>query len=233
MSELSPGVDALAPVERLSALEEVVGVVRHDVRNKLASVRNATFFLKIKGQKSDFFALDKRIPEFFALIESELTAADEMLGEHEGMKRIYARRAGRPSARAMVLRGIAYANVPPGIETRIDLGDAAIPVDAGEYTLAVRCIVDNAIDAMSGAGTLSIEGVLRSGAYVLTVSDTGPGLNEEQRSQAFRAFYTTKSGRAGLGLSMVRRIARRYRGDLGFAQAAAGTAVVLTIPTTE
>jgi signal transduction histidine kinase len=46
----------------------------------------------------------------------------------------------------------------------------------------------------------------------VSVSDTGKGMNEEQRSMAFRPFFTTKQGGLGVGLVLVKRIMDRFGG---------------------
>ena len=50
-----------------------------------------------------------------------------------------------------------------------------------------------------------------SGVCVV-VSDTGKGMNEEQRPMAFRPFFTTKQGGLGVGLVLVKRIMERFGG---------------------
>mgnify|MGYP006172260319 CR=1 FL=1 len=48
----------------------------------------------------------------------------------------------------------------------------------------------------------------------VVLSDTGKGMNEEQRSMAFRPFYTTKRGGLGVGLVLVKRIMERCGGSV-------------------
>jgi signal transduction histidine kinase len=78
----------------------------------------------------------------------------------------------------------------------------------GELNQVWTNLVDNAVDAMGGSGTLTVTTRAEEGSVVVSVHDTGPGLDAESLERAFEAFYTTKEvGRgSGLGLDIARRI---------------------------
>jgi signal transduction histidine kinase len=73
----------------------------------------------------------------------------------------------------------------------------------------------------------------RNGAIELTVTDAGPGIPEGERERLFTAFHRGGDGKGhGLGLSLVRQIARQHGGDARYA-AAGGSATdgfVVTFP---
>jgi hypothetical protein len=54
---------------------DIVQALRHDLRNHLSTIRNAAFYLERRMRKTDAWEGDKRVPQFFELIESELEAA--------------------------------------------------------------------------------------------------------------------------------------------------------------
>ncbi|MOA43452.1 Sensor protein ZraS [compost metagenome] len=66
---------------------------------------------------------------------------------------------------------------------------------------------------MDGGGTLTIQIEPRDAQRIsVRVSDTGKGMSEEQRTMAFRPFFTTKQGGLGVGLVLVKRIMERFGG---------------------
>jgi signal transduction histidine kinase len=69
-------------------------------------------------------------------------------------------------------------------------------------------LIDNAIDAMGGAGTLLLATRAAGDHVVIEVGDTGPGMPPEVAARAFDPFFTTKdaSNGAGLGLDIAQRI---------------------------
>jgi PleD family two-component response regulator len=56
--------------------------VRHDLRNRFASIRNAAFYLRTRVEKrTDLFSTDPRVPAFFNLIDEELARAEAIVAE--------------------------------------------------------------------------------------------------------------------------------------------------------
>jgi signal transduction histidine kinase len=90
-----------------------------------------------------------------------------------------------------------YSPDVPGIE--------AYP---GELNQVWTNLIDNAIDAMAGAGTLRLSTRAAGNDVVVEVGDSGPGMPPHVAARAFEPFYTTKDvGKGtGLGLDIARRI---------------------------
>lgn len=76
-------------------------------------------------------------------------------------------------------------------------------------------LIDNAIDAMPGGGSVQISGRVEDGQAVVLVEDTGPGISEEAWQNLFRPFasYGKKNG-LGLGLALSRQVLLDHGGDL-------------------
>lgn len=99
-----------------------------------------------------------------------------------------------------------------------------------QLTQILNSLLANAVEAMDRGGTLSItlESTDTRGICVV-VSDTGKGMNEEQRRMAFRPFFTTKQGGLGVGLVLVKRIMERFGGAVNLAsREGEGTSVRLS-----
>ena len=89
-----------------------------------------------------------------------------------------------------------------------DAGLPRIEAYPGELNQVWTNLVDNAVDAMDGDGTLRITTRADDDAIVVEVGDTGSGMAPDVVARAFDAFYTTKDvGKGtGLGLDIARRI---------------------------
>jgi signal transduction histidine kinase len=99
-----------------------------------------------------------------------------------------------------------YADSVPRIE--------AIP---GELNQVWTNLIDNAIDAMDGHGTLRISTSAEDDRVVIEVGDSGVGIPEDVKARAFEPFFTTKEvGKGtGLGLDISRRIVEeRHHGEI-------------------
>ena len=63
-------------------------------------------------------------------------------------------------------------------------------------------------------GILRIESLVKNDSYYVTVSDNGCGMDEKTASHIFEPYYTTKANGTGLGLTMVYKIIKEFRGDI-------------------
>lgn len=75
-------------------------------------------------------------------------------------------------------------------------------------------LVKNAMQAMTRGGELTVQTGASAEAVFVSVSDTGPGIPQEQLNKIFEAFYTTKKKGSGLGLMIVQRIVRDHAGRI-------------------
>jgi len=96
-------------------------------------------------------------------------------------------------------------------------------------------LIVNAAQAMEGAGRLTISARHRSnrGIVELTITDTGPGIAQENLSQIFDPFFTTRadSGGTGLGLSVSYAIVREHKGIIRVdSEVGRGTTFTLRFP---
>jgi signal transduction histidine kinase len=90
-------------------------------------------------------------------------------------------------------------------------------VYAAELNQVWTNIIDNALYAMAGSGTLTVRTARDGGCALVEIGDTGPGIPEDQLGQIFTPFYTTKpvGDGTGLGLDISWKIVvNRHRGDL-------------------
>lgn len=77
-------------------------------------------------------------------------------------------------------------------------------------------LIHNAIQAMRGSGTLSIDLKLEEPYVAVFITDSGPGIPQEIVNRIFEPFFTTKEHGegSGLGLDICRRIVERHRGKI-------------------
>jgi signal transduction histidine kinase len=111
-----------------------------------------------------------------------------------------------------------------------------IPAYPAELNQVWTNLIDNALDAMDGSGTLTLR-TSRDGDEVLVeICDTGPGVPEQLRQQIFEPFFTTKGvgEGTGLGLDMSWRIiVHRHDGDLRVVSQPGDTRFQVRLRTTE
>ncbi|MGZ4705562.1 MAG: sensor histidine kinase [Acidimicrobiales bacterium] len=100
--------------------------------------------------------------------------------------------------------------IPDGVRVVRDYGADVPPIEAiaGELNQVWTNLVDNAVDAMAGEGTLRVSTRADRDGVVVEIGDTGQGMTHDVQDHAFEPFFTTKGvGKGtGLGLDISRRI---------------------------
>ena len=108
-----------------------------------------------------------------------------------------------------------------------------IPAHPGELNQVWTNLIDNAIDAMEGEGTLRASTRIEGEHVVVEVADTGSGMPPDVQARAFEPFFTTKDvGKGtGLGLDISRRIVvERHDGEILVASQPGETVVTVKLP---
>lgn len=123
---------------------------------------------------------------------------------------------------AQVVRLVVSEHAPLAADRNIDLGisheeQARISGDFEALRVMLGNLVDNAIQYTPPGGTVDVALSLRDGNAVIEVSDTGPGVPEEDRERVFDRFYrrdTAHTSGSGLGLAIVKNIADRHHAGI-------------------
>ena len=100
---------------------------------------------------------------------------------------------------------------------------------------ALLNLVSNAIDAIEGPGSITVETGAKGDVYAIEVSDTGAGIPDELRERVLEPFFTTKpvGQGTGLGLSITYSIVRKHGGTLALShREGGGTVAAIRLPMT-
>ncbi len=124
------------------------------------------------------------------------------------------------------------------IEKEFEAGILAIKGDAGDLQHAILNLCVNAKDAMPDGGTLTIKTERKryiggTEFAVITIRDTGRGIDDELRKKIFEPFFTTKSEskKVGMGLYLVQKVVAGHGGFLELeSEEGKGTAFTLYLP---
>lgn len=224
----------------LSELHQVLLVtvatssMRHDLRNKLGSLRNATYFLKRKLDGQPVWRDDVRVPRFFQIMESELTGADQVLAS--GMSEVLSEPRPEPVDVAAAVTAALETRPPPAgvaLTSQVAPGRHLVSAVPDELAVAIRCLIDNAVESVAagGGGAVTVGcAPFEAGYAVIEVVDDGGGFPGADPGPWLAAFATTKPGHLGLGLNVAKRVASRAGGTLDVTALPRGARAAIAMP---
>lgn len=99
--------------------------------------------------------------------------------------------------------------------------EATVPLNRALFSWVLENLIRNAVDAMEGNGSITIEIVPEDGITHVDVTDTGKGIPASQLRTVFEPGFTTKKRGWGLGLSLSKRIIEQYHGGRIFVKRSA------------
>ncbi len=121
-----------------------------------------------------------------------------------------------------------------GVELRLEVEPALPTIEGfgGELNQVWSNLIDNAIDAVSKAGHVTVTASRDRQCIVVRVTDDGPGIPEDIKNRIFDPFFTTKGvgEGTGLGLAIVRRLIERHEGAVEVRSGPEGTEFRVTLP---
>jgi signal transduction histidine kinase len=228
----------LSRSDRLAALGQMAGTLAHGLGTPLNSVLGYVQLLRREP-------LAPAQAEKLAIIESQLQRMiEELRGVLDRTRDVPLRRA--PLAIEPVIADalalVASRAAGHGIALRSHIAPGLPPVraEAAGLRQVLLNLLTNAIDATPDGGTIDVGATLVAGGdgghpprLEIAVADSGHGMSELERQQAFEPFYTTKArGRGtGLGLGIVEHIVHAHGGSIGVDSAPGrGTTVRVQLP---
>jgi len=217
----------LLQAQKMEAVGQLAGGIAHDFNNILTAIIGYGSLLQMEISR------DARLKSY---VEQILDSADRAAEVTKSLLAFSRKQMinPRPVDLNHIVRGIEKLLsrlIGEDIEiiTALSSKDVVCMVDAGQIEQVLMNLTTNARDAMPNGGRLTLktemveldENFIQSHGYgapgkyaVLSVSDTGIGMDQESREKIFDPFFTTKeTGKGtGLGLAMVYGIIKQHRG---------------------
>jgi len=209
--------------------------VSHEIRNPLAAV-----FLHVDLLEEELGQPSSDNPEGIAQslteIKTQLARIEELVEEYlslvrvAGIQRTPQELGAAVQTWAAEVQGLAAARGATVQRAGLaHLGQVAF--HPSTLRRAVLNLVQNALDAMSQGGTVTLAGQATATHVSLLVQDTGPGIPAERLGQIFEPLYTTKPGGTGLGLYIVQEIVAAHEGQVTVQSTEGqGTTFTITLP---
>ena len=227
-SQLEEAQAQVVKSERLAAIGELAGMVGHDLRNPLAGIRNATYYLKKKGTTCP----ESQAKEMLETIEKAIDHSNKIIDDLLYYSREMRLELSECEPRKLVEEATRMIQVPDRIQiVNKVLEETKVKVDTYKIMRVFINLIKNAIDAMPEKGMVEIESCIAKGNLEISFADTGLGIPPETLPKLFAPLFTTKAQGMGFGLAICKRIVEAHGGTiLVKSEVNKGTTFTVTLP---
>jgi signal transduction histidine kinase len=229
LGRLRQSQEQLLKSQRLAAIGETAAMVAHDIRNPLQSIAGASYLLKARTSNTDW-----KLDEIIRIIDKSVEYSDKLLEELMEYSRDITLHRTESSPSFLIKESISKLHIPNTI--RVEDMTTTTPtcfVDKDQLIRVFINIIENALDAMSTGGTLTISNKQVNGKMEIAFADTGRGISKDATEKIWAPLYTTKPKGVGLGLAICKRIAEAHGGTINVESSLGkGSIFTITIPST-
>ncbi len=203
----------MSRAEHLATLGELATGLAHEIRNPLAGIAGVIEIVsRDLPPTSPARAVIKDVRLEIAQINRIVTDLLETARPHPPQIRLS--NLNTTVEHAVMLARQQVLSKPIKIELQKAPDLPEVEHDSDQIHQVLLNLLLNAVQAVTGAGTVHVEIASQEGFATVAVTDTGRGISPQHFSNIFRPFYTTKGNGTGLGLSLARRIVEEHHGRI-------------------
>lgn len=199
-----------ARAQKMTALQRLARVVAHDLNNVLTVAMARTALLADSSPREAQESADvTSMLEYAARLVKQLITFSQDRAEATATDVSQLLATLAPTLRALGGKGVTF-------DVRLEAGSLVVPVSELEMEQLVLNLCMNAVDAVTGAGrvTVTLAREPGTGRALLAVEDTGVGMDEATQARIFEPYYSTKQDHSGVGLMAVYGIVQRAGGAI-------------------
>jgi len=222
----------LKDAEHLATIGQVAGMVGHDIRNPLQAIFSELYFAKKAVLESPQTKDKQNALESLGIIQEQADYISKIVSDLQDYAKTLKPEIKEVDLNELINSTFLAINVPERITLSIKIEPSLkLNTDPTFIRRAITNLSNNAIQAMSKKGELSITVTKIDKQIRITVKDTGEGIPEEVRGRLFTPLFTTKSKGQGFGLAVTRRLIEALSGTISFeSRVGKGTIFQIELP---
>ncbi|PNU21246.1 PAS domain-containing sensor histidine kinase [Geothermobacter hydrogeniphilus] len=225
----------LLKAQRMAAWREVARRIAHEIKNPLTPVQLSA--QRLRRRYLDRFSDDDSVfDECTRMIINQVDELKNLVNEFSSFARMPASNPTPNDLNKIISDTlILYQEGHKAIQFQFRQ-DPRVPtfdMDREQIKRVLINLLDNAIDAMHGKGTIEIETLFNQGLQMatFTVADNGEGISAEDKPRLFEPYFSTKKSGTGLGLAIVATIISDHNGYIRVKDnAPRGTRFIVELP---
>ena len=206
--------DKLSQMQRLSALGRMVSTLAHQIRTPLSAAMLYCSNLTSKALS------DEKRQNFQAKLTSRLQDLEQQVND----MLLYAKSGGKQVVAVMPVTQLIN-DALAGVEAQITESNATLNVDVNADDLqilgnksaiegALQNLIHNSLQVIEEGAIIDVRAFAKDNDLYIHVKDNGSGITPEEAEKIFEPFYTSKVQGTGLGLAVVKSVAKAHHGDV-------------------
>ncbi|GLI35160.1 two-component system sensor histidine kinase NtrB [Desulforhabdus amnigena] len=220
-------------MEKLAAIGKTVAQVVHEIRKPLMLMGG--FARQV--QNCEGLREDEKNKQKLGIVIEEVRRLEALLNGVRLLTRPPAASQKHSLSVNQVLKETFELLEPMLQDRQVELNTELSPYplmiqgDADQLKQVILNILQNAVDAMQGVGTISVSTRMAFTMVQIIIKDNGPGIREELQEKIFDPFFTTKTDGTGLGLAISRNIIQDHGGTITLVSAPSkGATFIIELP---
>ena len=210
-AKLRAAQEQLLRREKLAILGQMSGSVGHELRNPLATISNAVYYLNMVLSDAD-----DDVREYLEIIATQSRNAEKVISDLLDFARIKTLQKEHIGVLAVVELALEQMTIPEAIRLECDVPETlpGLTVDRRHFEQVLLNLLKNACDAMPDGGNLTIRANANDERISIAVSDNGCGIPEGTMKKLFDPLFTTKPTGIGLGLAISKHLIELNGGEI-------------------
>jgi signal transduction histidine kinase len=213
--------------EKLKTVAILASGLAHEIKNPLTPIKTFSEQLPYRLNDKEFLL------KFSRIINKEVDRIDNLVQELLSFAKpspLHLTKVNIHQLLAQILDFLNNETIRHKIKlnTSFENKNILISIDPKQIKQAFLNIFLNAIDAMPNGGTLTISTWETKQCFIITISDTGYGIEANDLSHIFDPFFSKKDHGTGLGLSITHEIIKNHNGKI-FAESKLGEGTTFRI----
>ncbi|HEX6035882.1 MAG TPA: GAF domain-containing protein [Anaerolineales bacterium] len=201
--------------ETFAAVGDISANLLHNMNNKVGTIPVRIQAIQDKYQQ--VLEADSYLSNNLAEIERSATYAMQIV--QESLSHLRPIRMERVNIASRIHEAIRFVHVPETVQIETDSLEDLPTVTAGgqSLTFVFRNLLENAIAAMNGNGSILIQGAQLPEVVEIAITDSGPGISAELHNQIFELNFSrtgAQPGKLGFGLWWVKTLMTRLGGSV-------------------
>lgn len=210
VSEVEKKTTELVKSERLATIGTMASRIAHDLKNPLTIMHTYAEMLT----PEILAKLDSKDKEKWLRMQNSIFDMDRIIEDVLDFARTTEIKKKSSSILSILKLAMNHVKYSYGVTVNLPEENVKIKCDARKMEGVLSNLINNAVHAVDGHGEVDISISSDSDFLTIKVSDSGPGIPENNLEKIFEPMYTTKSTGTGLGLLICKSIVEQHGGSI-------------------